>query len=196
MPNLQPPFRAATPDDAHAMTEIVNMAGEGLPVYLWSKTATGDETPWDIGRQRAQRESGAFSYRNTVVAEDAGRVVAGLIGYALPEVPEPIDYDEMPPMFVPMQELENLAPNTWYVNVLATYPEYRGKGFGAKLLAIAEQLAAEAGCEGMSIMVSDANTGARRLYERQGYVETASRPIVKESWENDGENWVLLVKTL
>ena len=47
---------------------------------------------------------------------------------------------------------------------------------------------------GMSIIVSDANTGARRLYERHGYSERASRTMVKDEWVNDGENWVLLVK--
>jgi ribosomal protein S18 acetylase RimI-like enzyme len=102
----------------------------------------------------------------------------------------------MPAMFVPLQELENLAPATWYVNVLATYPEHRGKGHGSRLLALAERIAAEAGAVGLSIIVSDANEGARRLYERSGYGEIASRPMVKEDWENRGANWVLLVKTL
>ena len=69
-------------------------------------------------------------------------------------------------MFVPLQELENLAPGTWYVNVLAAYPEERGKGHGTALLGVAEQLAADAGRRGLSIIVSDTNTGARRLYER------------------------------
>ena len=41
-------------------------------------------------------------------------------------------------MFVPLQELENLAPGTWYVNVLAAYPEHRGQGYGTALLAVAE----------------------------------------------------------
>ena len=80
------------------------------------------ESAWDVGRRRAMRETGSFSYRNATVAEVDGRVIAGLIGYPLPDRPEPIDDDQMPPMFVPLQELENLAPGTWYVNVLATCP--------------------------------------------------------------------------
>ena len=56
------------------------------------------------------RESGSFSYRNAIVAEIDDRVIAGLIGYPLPDRPEPIDHDAMPAMFVPLQELENLAP--------------------------------------------------------------------------------------
>ncbi len=194
MIDLAAPFRRATTADAHAMAELVNMAGEGLPVYLWTRMAEPGEDPWAVGRERARREEGSFSYKNTVVAEEGGRVVAGLIGYPLPDAPEPIDYDSMPAMFVPLQELENLAPATWYVNVLATYPEHRGKGYGARLLEIADRIAAEAKLKGLSIIVSDANEGARRLYERSGYKEIASRPMVKEDWENHGVNWVLLVK--
>lgn len=194
--DLTPPYRPATPADALPLAELVNFAGEGMPLYLWTNMAAPGESPWDIGQQRARRDSGGFSYRNTVVREHAGRVAAALIGYPLDDDPEPANYEDMPPMFVPLQQLEDLVPGTWYVNVLAAYPEYRGKGFGGGLLAIAEQLAAATGSSGLSIIVSDANSGARRLYERQGYAEIATRPMVKESWENAGENWVLLVKSL
>lgn len=194
MIQLEPPFRPATQGDAPALTELVNFAGEGLPLYLWTRMAEAGESAWDVGRRRAMRETGSFSYRNATVAETGGRVIAGLIGYPLPDRPEAID-DEMPPMFVPLQELENLAPGTWYVNVLATCPEYRNRGYGTRLLGIAERLAAAAGRPGLSIIVSDANAGARRLYERCGCSEVARRPMVKEGWENPGENWVLLVKS-
>ena len=194
MIQLEPPFRPATQGDAPALTELVNFAGEGLPLYLWTRMAEAGESAWDVGRRRAMRETGSFSYRNATVAETGGRVIAGLIGYPLPDRPEAID-DEMPPMFVPLQELENLAPGTWYVNVLATSPEYRNRGYGTRLLGIAERLAAAAGRPGLSIIVSDANAGARRLYERCGCSEVARRPMVKEGWENPGENWVLLVKS-
>jgi ribosomal protein S18 acetylase RimI-like enzyme len=185
------PHRPATPDDGKAMAELVNMAGDGLPLYLWTRMAEGSQSPWDVGRQRAQRETGAFSYRNAVVRDDGERVAAVLIGYPLPDEPGEVD-DDMPAMFVPLQELENLAAGTWYVNVLAVYPEYRGRGFGTDLLEIAERLSADTGRRGLSLVVSDANAGALRLYERFGFVERARRPIVKESWSHAGESWVLM----
>lgn len=196
MTDLQPPLRAATSDDAEALAELINFAGEGLPLYLWERMAEPGETAWEVGQRRARREEGGFSYRNSVVLEQEGRVVACLVGYGLSETPEPIDYDEMPAMFVPLQELENLAPGTWYVNVLAAYPEQRGRGHGTALLAQAERIAAKDGKAGLSIIVASANEGARRLYERCGYAETARRPIVKEGWRNDSDEWVLLVKSL
>ncbi len=54
--------------------------------------------------------------------------------------------------------------------------------------------AAEAGTRGLSIIVSDSNTGARRLYERTGYREVARRAKVKDDWQNPGTEWVLLLK--
>ncbi len=99
-------------------------------------------------------------------------------------------------MFVSLQELENLVPGQWYVNVLAAFPKQRGRGHGAALLALAEEMARADGCSGLAVIVSNANTGARRLYERTGYREAATRRMVKNGWENEGENWVLLTKEL
>lgn len=194
MIELQPPCRRASPEDASALVELANMAGEGLPLHLWSRIAGAGESPWDVGRNRARRESGAFSYRNAIVREQDDEVVACLIGYPLDDDSSPADYSEIPPMFVPLQQLEDMAPGTWYVNVLATRPAYRGRGIGHELLALAETIAADLGMHGLSIIVADSNAGARRLYERAGYSELASRPMVKEDWESPASNWVLLVK--
>ena len=191
----QPVIRPATLADAAAMAELVNMAGEGMPLYLWARMAEPGQDPWDVGRRRAERETGSFSYRNATMLAAEGRVVACLVGYTLPDAPDPIDCDTMPAMFVPLQELENIACGTWYVNVLATYPRYRGQGFGTKLLGLADEIAGKAGRNGLSLIVSDGNVGARRLYERCGYSQVATRPMVKEDWETAGQNWVLLVKT-
>jgi ribosomal protein S18 acetylase RimI-like enzyme len=90
----------------------------------------------------------------------------------------------------------NLALDTWYVHVLAAYPEYRGKGQGSALLALADKFAASVGKSGLSLIVTDTNLGARRLYESRGYREAAKRKMVKERWKHPGVNWVLMRKDL
>ena len=77
------PFRRATPDDAQALAELVDFTSEGLALYLWTKFAGPGGDPWAVGRERALRETGAFSFRNAVVLERDGRAAAGLIGYPL-----------------------------------------------------------------------------------------------------------------
>ena len=182
-------------EDAAVLAVLVNEAGEGLPLYLWGKLATAGETAWDVGRRRAARESGSFSWRNATIAELEGRAAGCLIGYEIAAQPDPVPSD-MPAMFVPLQELENLAPGTWYVNVLAVLPEHRNRGLGAALLRRADETGLRCGKRGMSVIVSDANLGARRLYERLGYREIARRAMVKEGWVNPGRQWVLLTKDL
>ncbi|MPZ37227.1 MAG: GNAT family N-acetyltransferase [Rhizobiales bacterium] len=188
-------YRPARREDAEVLAELVNYAGEGMPLYLWSKLADSGETAWDVGRRRAAREEGAFSYRNATIVEHEGYAAGGLIGYAISDDPEPVSAD-FPAMFVPLQELENLAPGTWYVNVLAVLPKYRSLGLGSQLLRLADETGYKLGKPGMSVIVSDANVGARRLYERLGYRETARRGMVKENWISEGREWMLLTKAL
>ena len=189
-------LRDANKDDCADLAQLIDLAGEGLPFYLWSKMAGPGEDPWEIGRQRAARDTGGFSYRNSVVAEIDGKVVGALVGYPVPDEPEPVDADDIPPMFVPLRELENRAPGNWYVNSVAVFPKARGLGVGSQLMTHAEQIAKDLGLRGLSLIVSDANHGARQLYERLGYEEIDTRPMVKEDWQNPGENWVLMIRRL
>lgn len=189
-------IRNATRDDCAELAVLINFAGEGLPLYLWQQMAGHDEDPWQIGQERAARETGSFSYRNAVVADVDGKIAGALIGYPVAAEPEVIDVESTPPMFVPLLELENLAAGTWYVNAVASFPEARGLGVGSKLMQWAEQSAIETGLRSVSLIVSDANRGARKLYDRLGYEEAARRPMIREQWQSDGRNWVLMIKNV
>ena len=192
---LYPPFRPGKIEEAPLLAELANYAGEGLPLYLWEKLKAPGQSGWDVGRERVAREEGSFSHRNVTVIEHEGFAAGCLIGYGIAKNPAPLAPD-LPAMFVPLQELENLAPDTWYVNVLAVLPEFRNLGLGSKLLGFAEEMGRALGKYGMSLIVNDANIDGRRLHERIGYRETARRKIVKEGWRNAGRDWVLLVKAL
>ena len=52
MVRFDPPLRPATPEDAPALTELVVIAGEGLPLFAWQAMAEAGEDPWDVGRRR------------------------------------------------------------------------------------------------------------------------------------------------
>lgn len=189
---LDPPFRLADASDASQLADLVNFAGEGLPYHIWSGLAVEGQDPWEIGRSRQAKKA---AEGQIIVFDHGSGPCASLTGYAIGSKPVEID-EGFPPLFRPLQELENRAPNSWYVNVLACYPEYRGKGIGSRLLDLADDIAISEGLHRMSVIVASNNDGARRLYERKGYRETASAPCVKEGWETDTENWVLLMKSL
>ncbi|MCA9255518.1 MAG: GNAT family N-acetyltransferase [Phycisphaerales bacterium] len=193
--DLTPPYRFAIPEDAQPIAELVNMAGSDMGRYIWATLARPGQTAWDVGFERARLGLGGFAHHNVVVREVEGRVAACLIGYR-PESITTGPADKPHPILAPLVELGHLVTNNWFLNVIATFPDFRGRGFGSELLAIADRRAREASCERISLTMSDANHVARRLYERHGYSERASRPIFKDNWKHAGEHWLLMVKEL
>jgi ribosomal protein S18 acetylase RimI-like enzyme len=183
-------IRAAQPEDSDFLLPLINRAGEGIPEYIWAQMAAPDQDPWAVGRERIESVDSAISHRNAWIGELDGQPAGCLVVHRQPDVMPPIDPD-MPPMFIPLQELENEAPGTGYVHILSTVREMRGRGVGTRLLDFAERYR---GANGMSIIVADNNPGARRLYERCGYTEAARRRIVKNGWQSQGTEWILMVK--
>lgn len=157
---------------------------------MWGTLAEPGQSAEDFGLARIQSEDAGISYSNAWVAETGGRRVGCLIAYQKPDKPEEVPSD-VSPLFEPLMMLEREAYGTGYVFVLSTVAQARGQGIGTSLLAFAEKYR---GPRGMSLIVADNNTGARKLYERQGYERTASRPMVKNGWDSEGENWLLMVK--
>jgi ribosomal protein S18 acetylase RimI-like enzyme len=194
-PMIEPSFRRATAEDAGTLAELVQFASEGLALYLWTQIAGTRHDPWDIGRERVRSEAHGICYKNAIIAELSGRPTSGVISYLLRDRPDPIP-DELPAVLMPLHELMNEAPDTWYVHALAVYPSYRGRGQGSALLAVVDKLAAASGTIDLSLIVSDTNVSARKLYERCGYREAVHREMVKEHWSHPGTNWVLMRKRL
>jgi ribosomal protein S18 acetylase RimI-like enzyme len=185
-------IRAATAADAEHLTQFVNMASDNLSLHFWRHSVGPTGDPWAYGRERAARDGGNFSYRNAWLAEVDGEVAACLLGYPADE-PAPVD-PETPAIFVPLLELEALAPGAWYLNVLATYEPHRGKGLGTTLLRKAEEIAKAAGHKTISLIAEDTHLDALRLYQAKGYHEVARRPVVKGDWQVDATEWILFVK--
>lgn len=187
-------LRPARKDDARALAELIDIAGEGFGTYLWSQAAGPGESALDVGMRRAQRDEGGFSYRNATVAEIDGNIAGLLLGYRLADPYDTGDLERLPALVRPLVELESVAPASWYVNALAAFPEFRNKGLGTRLLAEAETIARKAKALSLSIIVAEANEGAKRLYLRSGYAETARRRLVPFPGLPHGGDWLLLTK--
>lgn len=184
-------YRPGRKSDAPDLAVLVNYAGEGMPLAIWTSMAEPGQDPWDVGRIRAERDEGSFSWRNATVAEVDGVVAGMVVTYMTPSQPVEITED-IPKMFVPMVEMENLAPETLYINILAVKPEFRRMGIASKLMLDAEMDKPE---RGMSVGVADKNTGAQAFYASLGYTEAGRKPVVAEmGWETEHEEWVLLLK--
>lgn len=188
-------IREARASDAADLVRFINMAADDLPLHFWRKSVGAAGDPWAYGRERAARETGNFSYRNAWMAEVDGQVAACLLGYPAEDTPGAID-PGTPAIFVPLLELEAMAPGSWYLNVLATYDTFRGRGLGSALLARAEDIARGLGRRSISLIAEDTHQDALRLYTAKGYAEVARRAVVKGDWAVDAADWILFTKSI
>lgn len=192
-----PHFRPATKADAAALAVLVDIAGEGMPAYMWGTLKASRQSVFELGRERAARETGGFSFKNAIVAEIGGEIAAGLVGYRLDD---PYDLEgnlvETPEIVRPLVRLEAQVPGSWYVNVLATFHEFRRNGIAGGLLAIAEEKAREAGAASLSVIVASWNEEAARIYARAGYVARACETALPFPGCPHAGDWVLRVKPL
>jgi ribosomal protein S18 acetylase RimI-like enzyme len=174
----------------------VDIAGEGMPAHMWSTLAAPGQSILEVGRERAVRETGGFSWKNAVIADVGGEVAACLVGYRLDDPYDLSALAEMPPNVQPLIKLEAKAPGSWYVNVLATFPEFRRRGLATKLLEIAESKGRETNARALSVIVGSWNETAARRYRRAGYDNVATAPALPFPGSHREGDWVLMVKSL
>jgi len=189
-------LRPASRRDAPGLARLINIAGEGIPYFLWSGRAASGEDPMLIGAARAARDEGAFSWVNATVASHGDSVVGMLLAYRLPPR-QAGDADEIkaaPEFLRPLLELELEVPESYYINALAVEPDWREQGIGSRLLAEARMAAARQGCRELSIQVFSQNTRAAALYRRHGFVERASRPLVPHDCYPYDDRTVLMTR--
>jgi len=189
-------IRPARVEDARDIAYLINLAGEGMPFYLWSQGCDEGEDALEIGVQRAARSSGNFSYRNVHVIEDNDSVAGMVLGYLQPKPYDLSNLTDYPEIVRPAVELEAVAAGSWYVNAIATYRDHRGKGIATTLLAASEQYAVAAGTNTISLIVASENEGAKRLYEQTGYHVIDKRPVVAYEGCLHGGDWLLMIKAL
>ena len=171
-----PMIRQAKASDAECLAKLINLAGEGIPNWLWTRACVEGQTPLEIGIERAKRTTGGFSYLNALVAAPCGYPTGMVLSYAITEAPAE-NPNDLPAPIAPFVALEKVSVGTWFINALAVFGEAQNQGIGSQLLAAAEDLARCNGFTEMSIQVYGQNTGAVRLYKRHDYEFAASEPV-------------------
>lgn len=189
-------LRRATLEDAAKLAELMNLAGEGIPAYLWKQMAEPGEDIMSFGARRVAREAGGFSYTNAHVAVCDDAIAGMILSYKLPDPYDSGSIEELPPVVRPLVELESQVPGTWYVNAVAADAQFIGQGVGRKLMEFAEQLAREAKTEIMSLIVAEENAPAMKLYQKLNYQVTARRRIVEYPESCHTGDWILMKKDL
>jgi len=183
-------------EDARQLAYLINLAGEGIPDFLWSGMTEGSETPLDVGERRASRDEGGFSYKNARVIRQDSLVSGLIISYQLEDPYIVENIEEYPEVVRPLVLLESEMPGSWYVNAIATKEEFRGQGIAKCLLQEAELNAINQGIKFMSLIVASENTLAKGLYLKIGYESISSLPVVDYQGALHAGNWELMVKKM
>ncbi|TBW55169.1 GNAT family N-acetyltransferase [Marinobacter halodurans] len=169
---------SATPDHGLAIAELALMAGEGIPAHFWDLARRPDQSSLEYGAERAASPGQNFSYRNAHLAVGEGRVMGMLLGYRLPDADAAEDLEDLPDFIRPLVELEQCVPGSYYINMLATYPAFRGQGIGTALMERVPEWAHAKGCDLASVEVFEQSPGAMQLYQRLEYRIVESREVV------------------
>ncbi len=172
---LEAPFRPATIEDCYEIARLFKIASGGVAEYTWTTMQAGYPglSPIEIGERRYASDKTAFTYKNCIVASQDDQIMGVLVTFPVAdEVDEPSETHDQ--VLAPYS-LE--APGSWHICAMAFFPEFRGRGLGAKLLAIARSQAQDRGFNELSLLVFEQNTGAVRLYKRNGF-KTVDRAAV------------------
>lgn len=172
-------IRKATRRDCRAIAELALMAGEGIPAFFWEQSRQPGQEIEDVGALNAASEQENFSYRNVHLAIVDNEIAGMLLAYKLPQSDSSENLEDYPEFIRPLIELEQCVPGSFYINMLATYPVFRGIGIGTRLMAIVDDLAKDAGCTTLSVEVFEQNAGALKLYQRLGYYIVEQRDVVE-----------------
>lgn len=183
-------IRAAHSSDAPAIAELMNMAGEGMPMAFWDEVSSPGEAALNTGATRCALDEGVFSWRHSVMAELHGEVAGMILVHDMSDVPNTIS-EEVHPLFRPLVLLSNLDRSARAVNTLATYPKYRRGGVATALLKHVE----DAKGDDLSLITSDVNGEGQAFCKTFGYAPTANTPIIKGKWATDASAWQLMRKS-
>ncbi len=183
--------RPARKSDCRRIAELYRISSDGVADYVWTKLAQPGEDILDVGRRRYEREGTPFSYENCKMVELDGEVIGMLVAF-------PMEVDEVrqetDPVLVPYSMLEE--DRSYYICGMAVEEGHRGKGVGRALLNEAERTCRQMGFSKLSLIVFEQNVGARRLYERVGYVERRRHPVVPHPLIHYTGDALLMVKEL
>ena len=91
-----------------------------------------------MGAQNAASDTENFSWRNVHLAVNGNAVAGMLLAYRLPDAEHAEDLEAFPAFIRPLIELEHCVPGSFYINMLATYPEYRNQAVGTTLMGLAD----------------------------------------------------------
>jgi len=184
-------IRPARKEDCGVIASLYSISSDGVADYIWTQRAAPGENILDVGRRRYERENTPFSYQNCTLVEVDDEIAGMLVAFPMHVEPGGAESD---PVLAPYSDLE--VDNSYYICGMAVFPPYRGRGIGTQLLKLAESQTREQGFNQLSLVVFEQNVGAKKLYDKQGYVEVKRVEVYPHPLIHYTGDALLMVKNL
>jgi ribosomal protein S18 acetylase RimI-like enzyme len=174
-------IRPARRGDAADMVVLDDIAGSGLPSFLWRKAVESghNDNAMSLARDLMMSRNAPNGWLNCRIAQ-IGDDVAGLAtSYPLSQVSA--EETRIAPL-APVLSLMRMASGTWYLDALAVYPEQRRRHIGSRLLEnVFERAKREGQMTEVSLVLRSDNVAGAKFYERFGFAQVIRKPFI--GWE-------------
>lgn len=178
-------IRPAKPEDATAIADYILLAMQDL-AFKFSNNKDVSLTH-DLFQKFIALPANQYSYENTLVAEEQGKIIGAIIGYdggKLEELRTPfVEYIRNHCGFEGAPEDETEEGEV-YLDTLAVYPQHRGKKVGQRLIEAFIEQSREKGFSKIGLLVDPENPHAKRLYERVGFKVEGLKPLLGTTYEH------------
>ncbi|MDE7420182.1 MAG: GNAT family N-acetyltransferase [Muribaculaceae bacterium] len=182
----------ATPQDAELISHaILDAVGEELVANMAGSRHTRADVA-GIFTRLARRDDTQYSYLNSRIALVDGKKAGVCVSYdggLLKTLRRPFfqEANQTLGWNVTSEEVDALPGETvdeeFYLDTIATLPEYRGRGVASALIRDAKKKADLANLP-LGLLVADDNPQARRLYDSLGFRQVGRRPFAGEIMTN------------
>jgi GNAT superfamily N-acetyltransferase len=194
-------IRDAVAADAATLAEVAMMAGHGIMTMLYEGLVPGKSATQTLIDRRILNPKSYSALHRWRIAEGEDRAFLGAVN-CLPQsalmaaVPDPLLIGDRVLPVAELGELEELAVDSYYINLIAVFPQHRRGGAGRALVAEAERLARQARMTKLSLCTYEADASLMSFYVNLGFTVRERRRIRPNSFFPSSGNWVLLVREL
>jgi ribosomal protein S18 acetylase RimI-like enzyme len=170
-------LRPATLDDIPDLAQLHLLAAHGLFDALYHDAIPGLPINEIIERVLAPTET--MSYKSASVAVRDGKVIGEIQTFPFDHFgnapPDPFIPKERLALYKPFEPLRPLGAGSYYINILAVYPQFQGKGIGSKLVNLARSQAVQRGFSKLSLHSFD-DAPVVAFYQRLGFTVVGRSP--------------------
>jgi ribosomal protein S18 acetylase RimI-like enzyme len=170
----------ATIDDCDTIARAIAVSSAGYAQIGWQveQARFPGLDLLAIGARLYAADIQPFTWRNAVIArgiESLGVMLCyGIDADYQSAEPEADEEDEADVYYPVRMEV----PDSWYLCGMTVFERWRGHGIGSRLLETAQHQARQHGYSTISLISFEQNTGALRLYLRNGYEIVERRAVV------------------